>query len=115
MKIVSLIILVILAAALFTLSLIMLVRGIIIDSKAYETAVNKIESSHQVLEAVGRIDKFGYMPIGNFSIRNGYGQASWRIKVIGLNKSVYVRIHLTKEKQDDWMVRDMTIEKMITR
>ena len=111
MKIFFLVLLVILAAVIFALALTLLIRGIIVNSDAYSIAKDAIENNADVLERAGRIDSYGFMPIGNFSIRNGYGYASWRIRVNGFSRTVFIQIQLTKESGGEWIVKDLSIIK----
>jgi hypothetical protein len=111
MKIVALVILVIMASLFLALSITLLVRGIIINSEAFKTAIEEIERNPQVIDAVGRIEKYGFLPMGNLSIRNGYGYAAWKIKVIGYSESVYVQIKLKKENQNQWEVIELLLNR----
>ncbi len=111
MRISVLVILVVMASLLFALSITLLVRGIIINSDAYKMAIEEIEKNPQIIDAVGRIDKYGFMPVGNLSIRNGYGYAYWKIKVIGYSESVHVQIRLKKENQKEWEISEFVLNR----
>jgi len=111
MKIAFLVLLVIAAVVFLTISIILLVRGIILSSEPYRIAIEEIEGNPQVTEAVGRIEGYGFMPTGNLSIRNGYGYAYWRIKVIGYRDTEYIYVRLTKEKQGEWKISELRLNR----
>ena len=110
MSTVELVVIIVLADIIFIYALITFIRAIIIRSKAYKIAIDAIEHNRQVLDIVDRIDGYGYMPIGTFSVMNGYGYAYWRIKIKGYNRNVFVRIQLTRYMKEDWAVDKLIVQ-----
>ena len=111
MKIAFLVLLVIVAVVFLTISIILLVRGIILASEPYRIAIEEIEGNPQVIQAVGRIEGYGFMPSGSLSIRNGYGYAYWRIKVIGYADTDYVYVTLTREQKGEWKISELRLNR----
>ncbi|MFK8008399.1 MAG: RDD family protein [Saprospiraceae bacterium] len=72
------------------------------NSEAYETAIREIEKNEEVLLESGRINGYGYFPIGGINVSNGIGNADFEIKVYGDKKNLGVSVRLKKERGGEW-------------
>jgi len=77
------------------------------NSDAYKVAIENIESNENVIESTGGIIGYGNMPKGNINITNGYGVAQLQIKVKGNTEDVTVFIHLEKEPEGEWIIKEI--------
>jgi uncharacterized RDD family membrane protein YckC len=77
------------------------------NSEAYKIAVNEIKDSPEIVTEAGGIKGFGMLPSGSINISNGYGEAQFKIKVIGIEKDLEVNIYLEKEPGGDWKIIEM--------
>lgn len=93
----------------FVLSLIIMVSAMMKNSGAYDLTISEIETSEEVENRIGEITGFGFMPTGNISISNGYGEATLVVKVKGDKDNVKVATYCTKEPGKDWVINDMEI------
>ena len=77
------------------------------NSEAYKVATKEIEQNQIILDETGGIQGYGMMPTGSVNIKNGYGQAQLKIKVIGNNKNLNISTYLTKEPNGEWKLIEM--------
>lgn len=77
------------------------------SSDAYKTAIHEIEQNQELIKEVGGIKEYGLFPTGGISIHNGYGEANWKIKVIGNDKDLNVETFLTKEPNESWKLIEL--------
>ncbi len=74
-------------------------------SAAYKVAIENIEINDDIIEQTGGIIGYGYMPLGNISIRNGHGNAGLQIKVLGKKSDTTAIVFLYKEPNGEWTIR----------
>lgn len=92
--------------AVFLLFILFGVTGIIRSDNSYKTATEFISAQDEIVSAVGGIEGFGQMPSGSLHYSNGKGSADLMITVIGEDATLTVRVYLTKQPGEDWVVRD---------
>ncbi len=74
------------------------------SSEAYKLAISEIERNEEIIDYVGGIKDYGWMPTGKVSVQNGEGTATYEINVIGENKEMSVKVELTKPKNKEWEI-----------
>ncbi|WP_424494191.1 RDD family protein [Salinimicrobium sp. GXAS 041] len=74
------------------------------SSEAYKLAISEIERNEEIIEYVGGIKDFGWMPTGEVSVQNGEGTATYDINVIGESKEMSVKVELVKPKNGEWEI-----------
>ena len=92
--------------AVFFLFIFFGVTGIIRSDDSYKTAIEFIQSQEEIDSAVGGIESFGVLPSGSLQYVNDSGAADLRITVIGEDATITVKVHLTKQPGEDWVVND---------
>jgi len=98
------------AMTLFS-SFIFLTGGLLKSDQSYQAAIEYIESNEELLSVTKGIKGYGYLPMGNVQVSNGYGQANLTISVKGNEIDVKVNIYLEKEPGSKWIVRDFEFGK----
>lgn len=73
-------------------------------SSSYKVAIESIENNKSIQEIVGEIEGYGMMPSGSVSVGNGYGDASFVIKVKGEKRDLKVSVYLRKRPNKEWEV-----------
>lgn len=86
----------------FSLCILLLVGAIMKNSDAYKTAVYNIEQNEAIIDEIGGVAGYGFLPMGSIEITNGFGQAQLDIKVLGNEKNVKVEVALVKEPNSEW-------------
>ncbi|MFC5700189.1 cytochrome c oxidase assembly factor Coa1 family protein [Cohnella faecalis] len=91
--------------------IVFLVFGIITMIKqdaSYKEAIIYIKNNKEIQDKVGSNVDIGFFPSGSISRTNGYGEASFNIKVSGdKNNSLSVYIILVKEPNEKWKVKEI--------
>lgn len=86
------------------------VIGTLKNSSSYKIAIESIENNESIKETVGEPLRYGMIPSGSVSVSNGYGEASYVIKVKGQKDSIKVYIYLQKEPNGEWTVKNINYE-----
>ena len=94
------------ASAVFVLYIFFGVTGIIRSDDSYKTATEFIQSQEEIVTAVGGIERFGQLPSGSLRYSNDSGTADLRITVIGEDATITVKVYLTKQPGEEWVVKD---------
>ncbi|AMM52813.1 hypothetical protein TH61_07370 [Rufibacter sp. DG15C] len=91
----------------FCFFILMFVGVAIKSSDAYKTAIDGIEQDKELQKETGGIIGYGWMPSGNISIKNGYGEGQLQIHVKGKERDVNVQVYLTKDANHGWEVEEI--------
>ena len=94
----------ILLFALFVSSLVFGVTAIMKNDGSYRTAISHIEANDEIKNIVGNITGYGFFVQGSLSYTNGYGDADYRIRVLGNENTLYVTVSLTKVPNAEWEI-----------
>lgn len=94
----------ILVITVFATSLIFGISLLFKNDGSYKTAVSYIESNQELVNFVGEIQGYGFMPSGSLHYSGKYGQAFYTIKVIGTQNTTYVYIELEKKPDKNWEI-----------
>lgn len=100
----AIIIAAILAVSTFVASLLFGISSSIKNDSSYQTALHYIEKNTEVSNLAGEIEGYGYWPNGNLTYGERGGRASYTIKVIGSENTIYVHVQLEKKSNQDWEI-----------
>ena len=76
-----------------------------------EASKTFLASNPTVIEKVGRIRRFGWVPSGSFHEADGRGRAHLTLSLEGEKGEAKATVDLTKEAGGDWKVRSATLFK----
>ena len=98
----------VLAISIFVGSLLFSISSAFKNDSSYKMAVNYIESNPEIINLIGEVQNYGFMPTGslNYRVNNGqkYSHAAYTIKVIGSKDTTYVYIQMEKKTDKDWEI-----------
>ncbi|WP_169810149.1 RDD family protein [Paenibacillus antarcticus] len=80
---------------------------IIKQDASYKTALTYIENNERIQEKVGDNMNFSFFPSASINRSNGYGEATFNIKVTGDKDSLLVFIMLVKVPNEEWIVENI--------
>lgn len=98
------------AIVLFCVVVFITIASAMKKSEAYKMTITEIERNEYLSGEIGTVVNYGMFPEGNISVTNGYGQALFKIKVIGEKKTVQVVAYLEKEPSGEWHLIEMQKE-----
>lgn len=108
-SIIKLIAIIFIVTILFIGGLFFTIISVIKNGAAYKEAVYQIEHSEKIMNEVGEIEGYGYMPTGSVEIENGIGTAEFIIKVDGESKDIKVYVQLYKPLKEKWKVEVLEV------
>ncbi len=73
-------------------------------SDAARTAQDYLRSNEKLRQDIGDIKDFGTFPSGSINVENFDGDASLKLKVIGINKTIDATVDLTYRQGRSWRV-----------
>ena len=97
----------IVTAIAFVAIILVVISSAMKNSGAYKIAVQEIEQNEKIIQSVGEIKGYGFMPTGSINIVNGFGEAQLQIKVIGHERNESIYVYLTKEPEQEWKLIEM--------
>jgi hypothetical protein len=83
-------------------SFLLFINKMMKSSDAYKVSIEHIEKNQEIINEVGGIKDYGFMPTGKINTKNGYGTANIQIKVIGNNKNLNITTNLEKTPNGEW-------------
>ncbi|MFM7022710.1 MAG: RDD family protein [Flavobacteriales bacterium] len=93
--------------AVFSGGIVFFIVSGIKGSGAYKTAIHEIEGNADIIAETGGIKDYGFAPVGDINVYNGYGEAVLYITVKGNDKDVEVMVLLEKEPGKSWKVLEI--------
>ena len=89
---------------IFVGALVFGISSILKNHPSYHLATDYIRANPEIIEIIGEVEGFGFMPIGNLNTSLGRGDANYSISVKGTHGSVRVFVELQMRDGGDWEI-----------